>query len=139
MKDEMGRNIAQPYTLTLTKITDGTSKTLLIGETNYGLQAYKWDDCPANLGQPKWGSFMWARGYPDLAWGYMSAEAPEFYNNSVVYVPTRSWTIFRSDHPGGVQFALLDGAVRFLADDSDPVVRAAVVTRAGGEANTHIN
>jgi prepilin-type N-terminal cleavage/methylation domain-containing protein len=139
MRDEMGRNIAQPYTLSLSKIVDGASKTFLVGETNYGLHAYKWDDCPAHMGSPKWGSFMWARGYPVFAWGHMSAEAPEFYNNSETYLDSRNLTIFRSDHPGGVQFAFLDGGVQFLGDDSDPAVRSALVTRAGNETNTNID
>jgi prepilin-type processing-associated H-X9-DG protein len=45
---------------------------------------------------------------------------------------------FRSDHPGGVQFVMLDGSVHFLPTNSDPDVRRALVTRAGGESNASI-
>ncbi|MEO0531481.1 MAG: H-X9-DG-CTERM domain-containing protein, partial [Planctomycetota bacterium] len=40
---------------------------------------------------------------------------------------------YRSDHPGGVNFALLDGSVRFLVTETAPLVRRALVTRAGQE------
>lgn len=40
----------------------------------------------------------------------------------------------RSRHPGGVNVALADGAVRFVADGIDSSVWKAAATRAGGEA-----
>jgi prepilin-type N-terminal cleavage/methylation domain-containing protein/prepilin-type processing-associated H-X9-DG protein len=39
----------------------------------------------------------------------------------------------RSNHPGGVNALMGDGAVRFVGDDVDPAVWMAVGTRAGGE------
>ena len=39
--------------------------------------------------------------------------------------------VLRSDHPGGVQFVLLDGSVHFLADAASPDMHRALVTRAG--------
>ena len=44
------------------------------------------------------------------------------------------WRAARSRHSGGVNVALADTAVRFVADAVDPAVWRAAATRAGGEA-----
>ncbi len=123
------------YSLSLKHITDGTSKTLLAGEINYGLPAMTWNNCADKIGQPRWGDQTWAGGYWFEAWGHMSEEYPELYNNNQKFLATWSPRVYRSDHPGGVHFVFLDGSVRFIPTDSDPLVRSALVTRAGGETN----
>ena len=40
---------------------------------------------------------------------------------------------FRSYHSGGVNFAFVDGSVRFIADTIDQPTLNALATRAGGE------
>jgi len=40
---------------------------------------------------------------------------------------------FQSNHTGGVQFLMLDGAVRFISENLDNLVRQALGTRSGGE------
>ena len=54
---------------TMAKIADadGTSKTLLLGEMNYGLTNYMWTECHPT--QVKWGATRWAVGYPGVTWG----------------------------------------------------------------------
>jgi prepilin-type N-terminal cleavage/methylation domain-containing protein len=121
------------YSLSLKHITDGSSKTLLVGEINYGLQSMLWTNCPGSIGQPKWGDQTWASGYWGEAFGHMCAERPELYNNNNVFDPTFSLRVFRSDHAGGVFFVYLDGSVRFLPDSTEPLIRNAAVTRAGDE------
>jgi prepilin-type processing-associated H-X9-DG protein len=69
----------------------------------------------------------------------MSAKFPQAYNNTTEYQKPISNRAFRSDHPGGVQFVLLDGSVRFLKTESDPEIRKALVTRAGDETNHQID
>jgi prepilin-type processing-associated H-X9-DG protein len=69
----------------------------------------------------------------------MSAALPNLYNNSTNYAPSDILRCFRSDHSGGVQFVMLDGSVHFLPTDSDPLVRNALVTRAGGETNASLD
>ena len=75
----------------------------------------------------------WAHGYWAESWGHMGGSSPQFYNNSDLYFPPNSRRVFRSDHPGGVNFVRLDGSVFFLTDDSDPTLREALVTRDGQE------
>jgi prepilin-type N-terminal cleavage/methylation domain-containing protein len=122
------------YSLGYKNITDGTSKTLLVGETNFAHEQWLWDDGP-DIGTPMWGDQTWARGYWAFAWGHMSSTMPELYNNTSTYYAPDSHRCFRSDHPGGVQFVMLDGSVHFLMTDSDRLVRKALATRAGGEVD----
>jgi prepilin-type N-terminal cleavage/methylation domain-containing protein len=127
------------YTLGMQHITDGTSKTLLVGEINYGVQKMLWTNHAPLNGTSMWGDQTWAHGYWALAWGHMAAKYPGLYNNSTEYVPPHSNRSFRSDHPGGVQFVFIDGSVQFIADESSPEVRRALVTRAGDEIDHTLN
>lgn len=122
------------YRLGLKDIVDGTSSTLLIGEINYPFgdaEPLPSIDSPPAPGQG--GGFAWAQGYWILAWGHMAGEAPRLFANNTTMAPPISRRTFRSDHPRGVNFVMLDGSVRFLDDQSDPEVRSALVTRAGQE------
>lgn len=126
------------YALGFKHITDGTSKTLLVGEINYSVRKMLWNGVGDLDGTPMWGDQTWAKGYWATSWGHMAADLPYLYNNSDEFKAPSSVRCFRSDHSGGVQFVMLDGSVRFLTSDSDPNVRRALVTRAGGETNTSI-
>ena len=127
----------ESYDLTLRHIVDGLSKTILIGEINYAFSAI---EPQASLtGDAVRGvrtSFAWAEGYWLQAWGHMASSVPQAFNNNTDYLNPYSSRTYRSDHPGGVNFAFLDGSVDFIADDSDPIVRRALVTRDGGETST---
>jgi len=128
------------YHLAIHHIIDGTSKTLLVGETNYGIQQYEWDESCSDLaGTPRWGDHTWAEGYWYLSWGHMAANKPHAFNNSIEDINPDGRRTFRSDHVGGVQFVFLDGSVHLITDDSDPQVRQALVTRAGGEVNHQLH
>ena len=122
------------YQLALRHITDGTSTTFLAGEINY---AFEHEESPASAtgsgvaGQRS--SFAWAEGYWLQAWGHMSASLPVLFHNNRQYVPPNSSRTYRSDHPGGVNFVMLDGSVKYVPEDSDAMVRSALVTRAGQE------
>ena len=122
---------SRPYRLRFKHIKDGLSKTLLIGEVDYGYRDFKWADCSEHTGQPKWGDTTWANGYWFFAWGHMSSEFSQLYNNNDKFLSPYSARVFRSDHRGGVQFVYLDGSVSFLPDSTDADVRSALVTRAG--------
>lgn len=122
------------YNLQTKHIRDGLSKTILVGEVNYGHQDYVWSDCSSKNGQSRWGDTTWANGYWFFAWGHISADLPSLFNNSDVFASPHSARVFRSDHTGGVNFVMLDSSVRFMPDDTDPEIRAALVTRSGRES-----
>lgn len=122
------------YRLGLKHILDGTSRTFLAGEINYAfedLEPLASFSEGASPGQRS--SYAWAEGYWLQAWGHMAASTPQIFNNSDQYANPDSSRSYRSDHSGGVQFVLLDGSAHFIAEDSDPTVRRAMVTRDGGE------
>lgn len=136
------------YHLPAAKITDGLSRTFLVGEIDYGMHDWEWNGkggCQGEMG----GNFTWAQSYQLLAWGHMSylkrqratpgqkSKYPNLFNADRLnlYNTNAIWTVFRSDHPGGVQFVMLDGSVQFISNTSDPDVRNALVTRAGEEIN----
>ncbi len=128
------------YQLALRHISDGTSHTILAGEINYAFPAEESPASATGVSTPgKRSSFAWAEGYWLQAWGHMAGKLPVLFNNSKQYVPPISSRTYRSDHPGGVHFVLLDGSVHLLSDDSSPKIREALVTRAGGEicSKTH--
>jgi prepilin-type N-terminal cleavage/methylation domain-containing protein/prepilin-type processing-associated H-X9-DG protein len=141
----------KPYRLGMQDITDGTSKTFLAGEINYAFEAN--ERMPSINNQSECFGFAWAQGYWALAWGHMSTPAPDddslfpeliqeyytLFNNNKKLKPSSSRRTFRSDHAGGVQFAMLDGSVRFITTDTDPQVRRALVTRAGDEIVDTLN
>jgi prepilin-type N-terminal cleavage/methylation domain-containing protein len=126
-------NPSADYSLGFQHFTDGTTNTLLVGETNFSMDGWLWSGCEGFDGSPKGGNFAWADGYWIWAWGHMADSKPSVYNNSKEYSAPLSNRSFRSDHAGGVQFVMLDGGVRFLSTNASPTIRRALVTRAGGE------
>jgi prepilin-type processing-associated H-X9-DG protein len=112
---------------------DGTSKTLLVGEMNYGLLNYYWSSCkPSNT--VKGGETRWASAYPGVTWA--SALAP--LNSDTLLTQQlglfyEEFESFRSDHPGGVHFAFVDGSVRLVEETVDQRVLQGLATRMGAE------
>lgn len=121
------------YNLGSRHIKDGMSNTIFAGEINYGHKDLVWTDCPEKNGQPKWGDTTWANGYWFFAWGHMTDDFPQLFNKSDLLASPNSLRAYRSDHPGGVNFVMLDASVRFIDDSSDQRLRAALVTRNGRE------
>jgi prepilin-type processing-associated H-X9-DG protein len=106
--------------VTLAKVTDGTSKTLMIGEDvpeyNRHSVAYysngSWCSCNSRL-------------------NYGVGQDPE-------RIAAAWWDAqgFRSNHPGGVHFCLADGSVRMISDNVDSIFYRTSFTRDGGEVVT---
>jgi prepilin-type N-terminal cleavage/methylation domain-containing protein/prepilin-type processing-associated H-X9-DG protein len=101
----------------LTFVTDGTSNTFMLGEDvpalndwcswPYANNAYGTCAIPPNVKRPEGGSY----------------DANDWQN---------TWS-FRSRHSGGLNFALADGSVHFLANSIDLTLYRALATVSGGE------
>lgn len=125
-----------PYTLDFKNFVDGTSKTLLVGETNFGLANWKWSDCAARSGQVQWGDQTWANGYWALAWGHIDwgiYETLKISSYNADRILQNNKRVYRSDHPNGAQFVFVDGSVHFIETEIEYPVLRALVTRAGEE------
>ena len=108
-------------------ILDGTSNTLAIGETTYGARDYLWgSSVPQIGGTVRHGYARWVVGYPRG----ISMGTTLFPLNQ----PSRlTLGGYSSQHPGGLNFLLMDGSTRFVADTLDRTVLQALGTRAGRE------
>jgi prepilin-type N-terminal cleavage/methylation domain-containing protein len=100
--------------LKFSSVTDGTANTFLIGEdvpfANHHSAAY------------------YANG------DYASCHAPlNYFPNPPT--PNDWWNVisFRSLHPGGAQFCMVDASVRFISDSIHHTLYRALSTKAGGE------
>jgi hypothetical protein len=130
-----------PNTLGLKHIADGTSKTFLVGEMNYGISGITWEKCGQLNDSPRWGDPTWASGYWHDAWGqidwtiYEASGRRSYNRDHIVSDKTHIERVFRSDHPAGAQFVLLDDPVHFVPDGVDYEVLRALVTRADDETN----
>ena len=122
---------------TIAKISaaDGTSKTFLAGEMNYGLKDYYWTAPCKPLGTFKGGETRWAVAYPGVTWGSTAGPINSDSQGAQQYgFFYEGYEAFRSDHGGGVNFAFVDGSARFVADEVDRKVYNAMATRAGNES-----
>ena len=115
-------------------ITDGTSSTLMVGETAYNLPDYKFTSSSSSCnGQSRYGYTYWANPYPGSAVCFTAADFnPHDIADDSVF--DSNWRkSFRSDHVGGAQFVFVDGSVHFLSENIDADLLDALATRNGGE------
>jgi prepilin-type N-terminal cleavage/methylation domain-containing protein/prepilin-type processing-associated H-X9-DG protein len=119
----------------ITDVTDGTSNTLLVGETS------------SAVGWPTGGISPWARIQP-WTWGFYNYDlyAPATESGYLmldhkyvqypigyagVFLPNN--TPYKSLHSGGANFAFCDGSVHFLANATNLNVLQGLATRNGDE------
>jgi prepilin-type N-terminal cleavage/methylation domain-containing protein len=110
--------LGQRPTIRIPDIADGTSNTLMLGEV---LAA----QCEENNWAHAFDAVATCALDPNVRRADGSAYDPEDVPNTLG---------FGSSHPGGLQFALADGSVRFLNKDIPRLIYRALATRAGGEA-----
>ena len=133
--EELGvfvRNEGTPFEA----ITDGMSQTLLLGERSRDLGPATWVGAPAgwvSCRSPD-GKPLDCRGSRSLVLGYAGPLAGGASGVATPNHPRAGADGFASGHLGGANFAFGDGSVRFVVDEIDPAVFAALATRAGGEA-----
>ncbi len=105
---------------------DGTSNTALVGESAWNISDYMITSGSC-AGQVRWGFTYWASPYPlATAFTLMPPFNPKTGGSNVL-------SRFRSDHPGAVNFLFGDGRVRFISQNVDNSILAAMGTREGGE------
>jgi len=116
----------------LKHFTDGSSNTLMIGETAYNLPDYKFSSGSCS-GDPRYSFTYWSNPYPGS-----TACTTEYAFNPHDKIDDgdydSNWVrSFRSDHVGGVFFVRADGSVNFVVENIDASVLDALATRNGGE------
>jgi prepilin-type N-terminal cleavage/methylation domain-containing protein/prepilin-type processing-associated H-X9-DG protein len=123
----------------LAQVIDGTSNTIMLGELQ---RIWAADDDPRFPGTDR-GGIPSARsvdswllgGIPTSFDTQSNALIPSIGENRVLAGGVNSWFFEHpgSEHPGGCQFALADGSVRFISENIDPLVIMAITTKAGEE------
>lgn len=98
-------------------ITDGTSNTFLIGESDF---------MPRGVPSTELGG-IWAYGY--IGYSFGSTFHPFNAHNNT----TTLYGAFRSQHVGGANFAMADGSVNFFNENMDRQLYKDLSTRAGKE------
>lgn len=103
----------------IAKVTDGTSKTFMIGE-----------DVPAfnRHSVAYYSNGSWCSCNVPLNYGF--GQNPETFAVNAWFDAQG----FRSRHPSGAQFCLADGSVRFVAESADNILFRMSCTRDGGES-----
>jgi len=116
-------------------ITDGLSKTLLLGEV---VQAEGAD----TRGLTYWGDAAGFTTYlapnspqPDIIYSMVSCNYPHGNNPPCTQISSLMPSMYasRSRHPGGVQVTLCDGSVQFMNNNIDITVWRALSTTRGSE------
>ena len=146
----------QGWPVTLKKVTDGTSKTLLLGERWYQARAWMigayWstNDSTPPVGPQPTTLFFNCKN--------LTAKVPINYNLNVACyqlhdnatdrptVPSTSTKTlplndlpFASFHTGGVNFSYGDGSVKWMPDDIDTTLYLALGSRNGSETVSDAN
>jgi prepilin-type N-terminal cleavage/methylation domain-containing protein len=107
---------------TFAGILDGTSNSLAIGESHGGRRKFASSWGPWGLNGTRTCCFGVVAGNPTTPISFNANHVRDFHINSAYnHDPQRrqfAWT-FGSQHPGGAQFTMCDGAVKFLTDSMD--------------------
>ncbi|WP_406698147.1 DUF1559 domain-containing protein [Singulisphaera sp. Ch08] len=137
----------------IAEVTDGLSNTLLLGERNHVDPNYDSFAAAGWTTEPMWQWGWWAAGggnfgLSDITMstlapinyriGFSYANRPSDAGSAAAFAAYDTLRVcsFGSQHPGGANFAMGDGSVRFLKDTTSQVVLRALGTRGGAEVVT---
>ena len=123
-------------------ITDGTAKTLMIGEKYHSDPTFDtWTSANSGLRMYQVSAWAWAGGMKGAA--HIFGSSAVGINSSVLnFSPTpnninaqdKRYNSWGSGHVGGACFVFCDGSVHYLKESLDVVVFAGISSRGGGEA-----
>lgn len=124
------------FPVSLNSVTDGTSNTLMVGETTGGPGAHpsngfawishmwvEWNCQDTHDGINPFGSVPGGRTKPYDSNGFGGNRHGEYFDKSG----------FSSFHVGGAHFTRADGSAALLAEDIDGALLGVLTTRGGGE------
>ncbi len=124
----------------LSRITDGTSNTLLIGEMQ---RIWAANDDPRFAGKSGHAGVVAGRSHDGWLFGgaattftsSVSAQISNLSDQRFSAGGINSWFFEHagSEHPQGAQFATADASVHFVSEDMDPLVLMAMASMAGNE------
>jgi len=141
--DVYNDGIFYPYEeVKISQITDGTSKTLAIGERTYQLRtffagAFYNGAKPYTTGT----SQVCSHAAKNMRWGITTPQQAGYYVRAQDAPPGAPKTVmfndlfFGSEHDGGATFAFADCSVRFLSDDMSVELLRDLSSRNGGESS----
>jgi prepilin-type N-terminal cleavage/methylation domain-containing protein/prepilin-type processing-associated H-X9-DG protein len=120
--------------VTMAGVTDGTSNTLFFGERNHSDP--NWAGI-STLGGWAWSNYLAEEDCLGSALVPINYMVPPGGGTSFTYTDPRT-AAFGSQHPGGANFAMVDGSVRFVSATSTSGlgILQALCTRAGGEVQS---
>ncbi|MFM7207280.1 MAG: DUF1559 domain-containing protein [Planctomycetaceae bacterium] len=120
------------------KISDGTSKTYLVGEKFLSPDGYE-NLLPGGNGrygdnQGAWSGFEWDNHR--VAWNPSSSYQPADYQprQDQAGIDNPGWLAFGSAHPGGLNMVMCDGSVQTVGYDIDPATHRYQANRFDGQA-----
>ncbi len=123
----------------MASITDGTSNTTLLGERVGGSNIYRKSQVDTTLtaiaGQAQggaWGDFL--NGEHWIAGSLYDGTSPSGGGPCPINCTNMRGRGFLSFHPGGCEFAMADGVVKFVNENIAAQIMAGIITRAKGEA-----
>lgn len=112
--------LTYPKPVTLAAITDGTSNTFLLGESSWvDMKRYR-----------SWVQGIVVTGGETVA--FSSRNVSWAINSRLTSTPFNDIPL-GSQHPGGCQFGLVDGSVRFVSETIAQALYLAFASRDGGE------
>jgi prepilin-type processing-associated H-X9-DG protein len=128
--------------LKISKVKDGASKTIFYGERNHTDLLFdtrlhddgSWSRYPIH----KWGAWGWTGGGNGTTHVFACSRVPVNYTTPATIEPgylgvNLRMSAFGSSHPGGANFAFVDGSTRMLSEEIELITLQALSTRAGSE------